>query len=756
MGERAWRGGWAPEGWLKALQRKPPAGRPAASAALGGGPARVVGASILAAALALRILDPAPVASLRLGSFDLYQQLAPRQPQGAPVVVVDIDDKSLRALGQWPWPRTRLAELIDKLTAMGPVVIGLDMLFSEYDRLSPGALAEALPTLDAAARERLRAAPSNDAVFAEAIARSRVVVGQSGVRAGGGSAAPPGAPPETSIAALSVDPGADPRAFLVRFPERLRNVPELEAAAVGRGLFTLAPERDGVVRRVPAVATTGEAMAPSLAIEMLRVATGETTLLVKTGGNGVHEVLIGAVAAPTDPQGRVWVHFAEPDRARYVSASDVISGDTPASAIEGRLVLIGTSAIGLLDLRETPIDPALPGVEVHAQLLESLIEGAQLVRLDYALGIELTLALLIGLAILYAAPGMGAARAALAALALALALSGVSWAFYSQARMLFDASFPIWAALAPLTGVAFVNYLGEERERAWIRSAFSRYLAPDVVERLADRPDQLKLGGETRRITVLFADIRGFTALSEKRKDDPEGLTALINRLLTPLSLAIIERGGTIDKYMGDAVMAFWNAPADVPDHERAAAETALEMQRRLEALNEARRAEAEAGGEPYHPLSVGIGLNTGEALVGNMGSELRFDYSALGDPVNLASRLQALSDSWGASVIVGETTAAAIGARMALVELGSAAVKGKAAPQRVFGVFGDAALAASPAFQAARRAMARLLEACSAENWDDAAAALAALAKEDADGMFAGVAARYQDVVNRRAPQAG
>ena len=742
MGEPTKRSGDSPTKW-----RAFGIDRAARGAMQSGRRARLAGVAVLFAALALRLFDPAPVAALRLGAFDLFQQISPRTPQGAPVVIVDIDEKSLRALGQWPWPRTRLAELIDRLSAMGPVVIGLDVLFSEPDRLSPDALAETLTTLSPAARAQLREAPSNDAQFGAAIARSRVVLGQSGVRAGGGA----GEGPDTSVAILSVDPGADPRDFLIGYPERLRNVPDLERAGVGRGLFTLAPERDGVVRRVPAVAAAGDVIAPSLAIEMLRVATGETTLLVKTGANGVHSVVIGEVAAPTDPQGRIWVHFAPTTQERYVSAVDVLTGAAPVDAIAGKLVLIGTSAIGLLDIRETPIDPALPGVEVHAQLLETLIEGAQLTRYDFALGVELTLAFLIGLGILYAAPGLGAARAALLGVGSVAAIGGLAWLLYSQQRVLFDATFPIWAALAPLIAIAFVNYLQEERERAWIRNAFSRYLAPDVVERLADRPEQLKLGGERRRITVLFADIRGFTALSEKRKDDPEGLTALINRLLTPLSLAIVERGGTIDKYMGDAVMAFWNAPTAVEDHERAAAETALEMQRRIDALNVARKAEAEVRGEEHYPLSVGIGLNTGEALVGNMGSELRFDYSALGDPVNLASRLQGLSDSWGCSVILGEETAKAVGDALAVIELGSARVKGKAEPERVFGVFGDADLAARPSFRALHSSMARLLAAFRSEDWSAAHDALAALEREDSDRLLSDVAARYRDLIAAR-----
>lgn len=661
--------------------------------------ARLIGAALLLVCIAVGLADPGPVAAMRHGAFDVYQQIAPRQPQSAPVVIVDIDERSLAAHGQWPWPRTLMAELIDRLSALGPVVIGLDFLFAEPDRLSPHLLADALPALDAAARDRLRAAPSNDAVFAAAIARSRVVVGQSGVRAGGGQEGGP----ETSIAVLRADPDVDPRAFLVQFPERLRNVAEIEAAAAGRGLFTLAPERDGVVRRAPAVAVADGAIAPSLAVEVLRVATGEQSLVVSAGKTGVRDVVIGNVAAPTDPQGRVWVHFAPPDPGRYVSAADVLSGDVAPAAVAGKLVLIGISAIGLFDLRETPIDPALPGVEVHAQLLETLIEGAQLARVDYAIGVELTLVLCLGLAILHAAPRLNASRAAWFGLASCAAVIASSWYFYAQHRLLFDPSFPLWTALLALGGVAFVNYRREEKERTWIRTAFSHYLAPEVVARLAQKPDALRLGGETRRITVLFADIRGFTALSEARQDDPEGLTALINQLMTPLSEAIVDRGGTIDKYMGDGVMAFWNAPTDVADHERLAAEAALEMQRRVAALNHARREAAAAVGVRFHPLSIGVGLNTGPAVVGNMGSEMRFDYSALGDPVNLANRLEGLTEEWGAAVILGETTAAAVGDRLAVLELGRTKLKGKSEPQRVFALVGGAERARSAEFQTAK-----------------------------------------------------
>jgi adenylate cyclase len=288
--------------------------------------------------------------------------------------------------------------------------------------------------------------------------------------------------------------------------------------------------------------------------------------------------------------------------------------------------------------------------------------------------------------------------------------------------------------------LTFSNYIRESLEKRQVRHAFGQYLSPALVEQLAQNPDQLKLGGETKVMTFLFCDVRGFTAISELFKGNPQGLTVLMNRLLTPLTDVILTSRGTIDKYMGDCIMAFWNAPLDVPQHPAYACEAALGMFKALEVLNGERRAEAEATGSKYLPLNIGIGVNTGECVVGNMGSQQRFDYSVLGDPVNLASRLEGQSKNYGVGVVIGEDTAAVVGDRFALIELDLIAVKGKKEAVRIFTVLGDSNRRATPAFTTLAEAHAAMLAAFRAQQWDAAAAASVqcrSLSAGEFDGLY-------------------
>ncbi len=704
----------------------------------------LIGLALLFGFAAVRAWDPGPLQLLRLKTFDLYQQIEPRERTSRPVVIVDIDEKSLDALGQWPWPRIRMAELIARLDEMGALVVGLDMVFPEPDRMSPSAIAATAPGLDSEARAALAALPSYDAAFAEALAGARVVLGQAGARAQASRAVDSG--PRTSIAFL----GADPRAFVIRFPRVLRNVAELEDAAAGRGLVSLAAEPDGIVRRVPALMSAGDQVYPTLAIEMLRVATGETTLVARASPVGVEGVLIGGVFAPTDVRGRMWVHFAPHDPELYVSAVDVIEGRVDPDRFRQRLVLVGASAIGLLDVKATPLDSALPGVEVHAQLLETILFESALSRPDYAPGLELIAAVALGLAMIVLVPRLGPLWALALGAAAAAAMLGFSWRMYAEERVLIDPVYPAISSLGVYAILAFLNYLRNERERDQVRSAFGRYLAPKLVERLAADPDQLALGGETRELTVLFADARGFTTIAEVFRDDPQLLTRLMNRLLTPLSNAILERGGAIDKYMGDAIMAFWNAPLDVEDHEKAACAAALDMRRRLAALNAERKAEAEAADVQFVPLDLGVGINTGACVVGNMGSEVRFDYSALGDPVNVASRLEGLTRSFGAPILVGSATWAAAQDAFAFVEIDRIRVKGKTAPETLYALLGDAELRAAPGFRGTAEAAEIALKRYRAQDWDGAEMALVAMESIDPRGRLGGFRRLYAERIAR------
>lgn len=665
---------------------------------------RLVCLILLAALVALRISDPQPLQSMRDRTFDFYQTIKPRQSTLRPAVIVDIDEASLTAFGQWPWPRTLLADLVTKLTKLGSVVIAFDIIFAEPDRMSPSVAAKSFRDLDDATRAQLMKMPSNDDVLAQAIEHSRVVLGESGYQLARPNIGPK--PPAVGFAMM----GSDPRRYFIDFPGLIANVPVLENAAAGRGLLTIQPESDGIVRRLPLVMEAQGRIMPALSLEMLRVATGTGAIRIKTDAAGISSVAVPGLEMPTDGNGRLWIHFARHDPSRYVSAKDVLEDRVPPSRIAHKLVLIGTSAVGLRDIKATPIDPAMSGVEVHAQVLESVLTKSTLVYPNYAIGAELAETVVFGLAIIAVGPVIGALPMLALGALVAAALAAGSWYFFTEQRILIDATYPLMATFLIYLTLIFINYFREQLQRHRIRAAFGQYLAPSLVEQLAHSHETLTLGGEDREMTIMFSDVRGFTTISEIYKDDPQGLTTLMNNFLTPMTNAIIDHHGTIDKYIGDAIMAFWNAPLRDPAHEMNACEAALEMLVRVETINTRREKEALASGQRFIPLKIGIGLNSGRCVVGNMGSDLRFNYSVLGDCVNLASRLEGQSKNYDVPIVIGSNTAHAARDKFAVFELDYITVKGKTEPETIYTVLGRADVARSTGFQEVQELFAEML----------------------------------------------
>jgi adenylate cyclase len=683
------------------------------------GYARLLCLALLIGLAALRITDPAAIEELRVRTFDTFQLIDPRVKTAKPVTIIDIDEKSLAKLGQWPWPRTRIADLVANLTRLGAVVIAFDIVFAEPDRLNPDVAADTIRNLDEETRAKLRALPSNDQIFADAMRRSRVVLGESGL------------PyvlseydntlPLTGLAML----GEEPQPFLLNFPGLLRNVHVLEQAAAGRGLFTIKTERDGIVRRVPMMMQAQGATMPSLSFEVLRVATGTDTIFIKSEKAGIKSIAVKGFEVPTDRNGQLWVHFARHDPSIYVSAVDVLEGRVAPEMIARKLVLIGTSAVGLLDVKTTPIDPVMPGVEIHAQVLESALTRAVLSQPTYAVVAEFCAAIVLGILVIAFAPLFGPVTLVAVGALFASLLVGTSWYFYSQHRLLIDFTYPLLSTTSIYLTLIFASFVREQAQRRQIRSAFSQYLSPALVEQLAQAPEKLVLGGEEREMTIMFSDVRGFTTISESFKHDPQGLTKLMNRFLTPLTNAILARKGTIDKYMGDAIMAFWNAPLDDKEHQLNACEAALDMLERIEGLNKVRQLEAQEDGHPYIPINVGVGLNTGVCVVGNMGSDLRFDYSVLGDSVNLASRLEGQSKEYGFPIIVGSKTALAVKDKFAILELDFIMVKGKKEPEVIYAIAGREDTAQSGRFQRLRNLTIEMLACYRSRDWEGALAAI-------------------------------
>ncbi len=695
----------------------------------------------LAGGVTLRLADPFFVEALRLIAFDSYQRLSPgTYDPDLPVRVVDIDDESLQRIGQWPWPRTAMADLLTRLQQDGAAVVAFDVLFSEPDQTSPEEVVKRLPeALRPRLGDILAGSTPNDARFAAAIAAGRTVL--ASVLTNG---APGGVHAEKAGFAVA---GDDPRPFIAAFPGLAANLPALEAGAAGVGAINWVPDRDQIVRRVPLVYRHGEEFVPTLFMEALRVAQGAGTYVLRASNasgqtafgaaTGLNAVRVGDVDVPTDADGGIWLRFRPSNPAAFIPAWKVLAGEADAAEIAGRIILVGTSAAGLVDLRATPLDPAAAGVEIHAQALEHILSGAALTRPDYALAVELALTVALGLLLGALLPRLSARRAALSGLVAIAVLPVAAFLAFDRAGLLFDPTWPMVTLGLLVAGATFYVYRRVEHQRGEMRRAFGHYVAPAVVDEIIADPQRLQLGGEIRRLTLMFCDVRNFTAISERLSATE--LTSFINELLSPLSEIILGERGTIDKYMGDAIMAFWNAPLDHPEHEAAACRAALAMITRMDGMNARWRAEAEAAGRPFAAVRIGIGINSGDCCVGNLGSAYRFDYSAIGDEVNVASRLEGLCKVYGLPVVVGEATVASHPA-LAALEIDRVRVKGRAEASRIFTLLDAFPGAAEMAAELTQR-HAAILAAYRARDWEDAEAAIdkaQALGIEGLGGLYA------------------
>ena len=676
---------------------------------------------LLVLALALRLAEPSLLTDIRLAVFDQYQVLKPREKTPVPVQLVDIDEQSLEQLGQWPWPRNQLARLVDAINDAGAAAIVIDVLLSEPDRLSPSAVAEMIPDSPEyqSAREAILGRKGHDEQFAQSLARANSVlcfalhdevVGEM-------------PKPKAGL----VQAGDPPDPFLLSFAGGISALPILTQAVEGYGACSLIPDPDGVVRRAPILVSVAGTVLPMLDAEALRVAQAASTYIVKSTNasgeqsfgvhGGVVGVKIGGLSVPTDEQGRIWIRYSD-QTTGSIGASDFLAGKFDPEAVAGKIVLLGSSAAGLSRPQPVPVLGVVPALQIRAQILETLISGDFLHQPDWAKGAEVLSLLLFGLLLIWLLPLWGALWCAIIGLGAIAGAVGASWTLFSQYNTLVTPFyFAVVIVLLYLTQSLQV-YLASEKEKKEVRGAFGRYLSPVLVEQLANDPDKLKLGGEMRQISALFCDIRGFTSLSERLA--PEALTDLLNRFLTPLTEVILNEQGTIDKYMGDCIMAFWNAPVDVADHEHRACSAAVKMLDALAELNETLQREATASGTSMQELRIGIGINSGSALAGNLGSEQRFDYSVLGDSVNLASRLEGQSKAYGVEILLSEATRAAV-KDLAFLELDLVQVVGKSEPVRIFSLLGDALFARTNVFIEAETLQTRMLGHYRTRRWQEA-----------------------------------
>jgi len=580
----------------------------------------------LALVAAVRFMDPAFVESVRLRYFDtLITAKAPTQNN---VVVVNIDEAALDAKGQWPWPRGEYANLISDLYARNAGLVVWNVLMPEADRAG------------------------EDKMLAELMSIKPVILGNM-----------PGAkdkntPRKPGSAVVNAQFGDR----IVTLPGIIANVPDLEANAAGVGSVMTLPEIDGVNRRVPLVAAKDGKIYPSLAMETLRVLAKDTTVQIKLNELGVDKMRIPKFGPfTTDALGRIWIDWSQ--SSEHYSVTNL-----PAD-LHGAVVIVGVSAAGI----GNPVSTAKGAVwpqDVQAAVLGTLLNKVNIQRPGWADQAELAVIIAAGLLLIFMSRWLYVGLAS--SIVIVVGSVFASRYGYMGYALLFDAT-AIGAGIVLVALHAYMaKFLSEYFQKQQIKKQFGTYLSPAMVEKLQTNPELLRLGGETRELSIMFTDVRGFTTISEHYGADVQGLTKIMNRYMTAMTAKILENEGTLDKYIGDAQMAFWNAPLDDRDHAKNAVKTALEMLGSLDAFNR------EIAVEGVPPFGMGLGINTAEVVVGNMGSSQRFDYTCLGDGVNLASRLEGQSKPYHVAMVIGDNTNKHVKDGFFTLPLDLIAVKGK------------------------------------------------------------------------------
>lgn len=663
-----------------------------------------VGFLLLVLTASIRIIDPYPVQAVRLFYFDYLQRLNPRTYADLPVRVVDIDEASLASLGQWPWPRDQIGDLVTRLVDdYGVAAVAFDVLFSEPDRLSPSRVItrpEISNLLKAQPTSEQLAALDNDTYLANAMTGRPVILGVADSIVD----KPSDMYDKSGFAQI----GLEPEKGLLAMRAATRIVPALQTAATGIGGINISPfSESDVVRSVPMVWNSPMGMLPSLSLEALRVALGETTTVIVGAPETSGEILAiqtGDYDIPTTADGQIWVHYRHENPELYVSAKAVLAPGIDAqlkTRLEGNIVLVGTSAAGLLDIRTTPLGENVPGVSIHAQILEQILTNDFLMRGDYESGIEI-IAFICLSAIVVAVMSISGPVISMAAGGVSvLVVVTASWIAF-RAGTLYDATFPALGGFSIFLVLAAYQFVVADREKRLIRRSFSHYVAPSVLQAIEKSGHHLELGGQMRTVTVMFCDLRNFTPLSETMS--PTDLVSMLNSLFSQLSDCVLQQSGTIDKFIGDSIMAFWNAPLEMATHRKNACVTALNIRMALKAFNEPRQKQ----GLPE--LAVAIGLCSGSACVGNIGSRQRHSYSAIGDTVNVAARIESSARYLGYDVVISDQTREGIG-DMAALPAGWIDLKGKSDRILLHVLVGDEAVAASPTFIKLRALHEKLLD---------------------------------------------
>ena len=618
----------------------------------------------------IRIDNSDTVKILRYKTWDKFQTIQPRETLSHSVTVVNITEDDLKRYGQWPWPRHVMAMLHASIADAGAILVNYNILFAEPDRMSGVEYLKSMPMTNEMRTQLGEVLLDTDAVFSTVLKESQRAVLMMSVKN----------IPDTNLPSTTqiIEKG-NVKPWLYEYGGIVSPHRKVSAGANGIGVNVTSPEPDAVVRKMPVLIRINGKIYPSMILENVRLLNGSKRIKVIAKEHGIDEVLVSKKAGiPVNHNAEMYISYADPGKYVNMSATDVITGNFNENKIKNRIVVVGLDAAGLSVLKYTP-HGLTTDQNISAQALDTLLTGKYLLRTPQADTYEIVFMAFLLLLLIIVLPRIGVLLSVPILLLVETGVAYGAFVAYANRGFLVDPSWIMLSVFLIWSHSTYNNFATQSRLRKQIKKQFEHYLDPGMVKKLQKDPSLLKLGGETRNMTFLFCDIRGFTPISEQYKGNPAGLTKLINRFLTRMTDVIISNGGTIDKFMGDCIMAFWNAPIENKKHRELAVKSALEMTKALKQLNNVLVAE----GLPQ--INIGIGINTGEALVGNMGSEQRFDYSVIGDAVNLASRLESSSKTLGKTIVIGEETRKTIENNFNFEYIDSIMVKGKSEKIKVY-----------------------------------------------------------------------
>ena len=651
-------------------------------------------------ALIMFFIDVPFLRFMEFKAFDLRMISRGKRPPGGETVIAAIDEKSLSDLGRWPWPRTTIAGLVDKLKGYGAKAVGFDIVFSEPDQNS------SLVAIDDLSKEvkkigisdrrvqgllsKKKLIADTDAALAKAIKRAKnVTLGYFFLRSS--KEAEHLSEKDFEAAAENI---ANSRYQMIQGEtssdesgvtaySAVTNLKPLSAAAENSGYFNAFPDSDGTIRSSPLVIKFQDNYYLPLSLSLLSQYLDWPMVTLNMAEHGIEGIKIGDIDIPTEESGRMLLNYLGPAKTfPHYSISDIIKGRLSPDTFRDKIVIVGATAIGIYDLRVTPYSIVYPGVEIHATAIDNILHSNFLHRSSATSLLDICAIVFFGLLIGIVVPRVKAVQGMVLSLLVLTSFVLIDTLIFSRYNLWLNIIYPVLTMMTIYLGITVYRYVTEEREKKKIRGAFQYYLTASVINEMLKDPSKLKLGGDKKDLTVLFSDIRGFTTISEKMT--PEDLVHFLNEYLTAMTNLVFKYDGLLDKYMGDAIMAVFGAPLDQPDHAVRACRTALGMMEELRKLQK----KWEEEGRPF--LDIGIGINTGDMVVGNMGSDMRFDYTVMGDSVNLGSRLEGINKEYGTNIVISEYTYAAIRDALLCRELDSVRVKGKKLPVKIYELLGE------------------------------------------------------------------